>query len=334
MRFYEEVQQRIADISAIVNQIKNYAQVLKSNIETLIEDNLHRESLDATIVTLATITRYLDGVGYSFQPSNSIGIDTKDILVTLTHFKDYLEDVDNIMEVNFTSKDCELFNTKIRKIQSMLEKYRSSIVEEGEVLTELAIYRKYPKKLNSLPIRRMILEELNPEEALYKSTRDYVDYLLQHKDNVINAYLDQLCNLHDEFIDSHKFEILYLVAKHDMSKYEEIEFEPYRIHYNPTQVGENELPENIKAYENAWMHHKVNNPHHWEYWLEDNGELTEITDMELRKMYAVEMLADWTSMSMYYQNEPIDWYNEHKSEIKLHPEIREYVEEILPKLHK
>ena len=328
MRFYEEVQQRIADISAIVDKVKKYAQIIKVNIDKAVDHNLDRTDLDTLISNLAIVTKYLDGVGYSFQPSNSLGIEENELLKIMEKYSKYFDDVLNIQDM--TSKDCEVFNTQIRKLQSWVEKYRSTIVEESEVLSEHVKARKYNPIISSY--KNMILENLSQDEVLNKSIHDYVDYIMEHKDNVLTAYIDQLCNLGDKFIDDHKIDILYLVAKHDMSKYEAEEFEPYRKHWYPTYPGEAE--DTLDEYNVACEHHVKNNPHHWDYWLDDSGELIELEDEDLRKMYAVEMLADWTAMSMFYGNEPLDWYNENKSEIKLHPQIQEYIESILPKLHK
>lgn len=84
----------------------------------------------------------------------------------------------------------------------------------------------------------------------------------------------------------------------------------------------------------AWLHHIHHNSHHWQYWVlqnDDDGE--EVLEMPYH--YVVEMICDWWSFSWSKGNldEIFEWYEKHK-DMKLHPETRKLVEEILGRIKK
>lgn len=76
-------------------------------------------------------------------------------------------------------------------------------------------------------------------------------------------------------------------------------------------------------------------PHHWQYWvlINDDPEEGEIV-LEMPYCYILEMICDWWSFSWFKGNllEIFSWYEEHKNYIKLHPNTRKLVEDILSRI--
>ena len=111
---------------------------------------------------------------------------------------------------------------------------------------------------------------------------------------------------------------------HDESKYLVEEYGPYDAYF----YGEGDE----EAFDRAWLHHIHHNPHHWQHWLlfEDEND-GKPKALEMPKVYALEMVADWWSFSWRSGNlrEVFRWYDEHKARIVLHPRTREYVESVL-----
>ena len=165
------------------------------------------------------------------------------------------------------------------------------------------------------------------DNELEEMTKKYMDYLDQHINGVINAfklYFVPLVNNTDisvgdysnkDFITAIKKKALS-IDKHDLSKYNDLEFYPYRRHFDPTTSEENE-DEEKKAiaeenYENAWKHHYEHNSHHIEYWYDWKNSIA--IDMPLEDI--IEMICDWISMANYFNN-PIDkWWKDQKESEK------------------
>lgn len=169
------------------------------------------------------------------------------------------------------------------------------------------------------------------EYAYLKSTeelekeKEYMEYLKTHISNVQKAYKMYFIPLlkKDELVlKSISKEELFTaiedakenIENHDASKYEDIEFYPYRKHYYPTATeksfGDEYAQESEQMYEEAWKHHYENNPHHQEYWLDKETGLPK--DMEYR--YIIEMICDWIAMGMYFQSDTLEWYKKEADE--------------------
>lgn len=97
-----------------------------------------------------------------------------------------------------------------------------------------------------------------------------------------------------------------LIQTHDGSKYTDAEFEPYRLHWYPAPGEE----PNERAYNQAWRHHKMVNPHHYEYWKGREFEMSKDWP------FLVEMCCDWMSVSRLTGEVPAyEWFQENKEEI-------------------
>lgn len=116
--------------------------------------------------------------------------------------------------------------------------------------------------------------------------------------------------------------------EHDASKSKPDEYEAYDAYF----YGGNRSYAVVQAFQRAWLLHIHRNPHHWQHWVlinDDPGEGEVLLEMPYN--YIIEMICDWWAFSWEKGNlsEIFSWYDEHKDYIKLHPNTRETVEDIL-----
>ena len=136
----------------------------------------------------------------------------------------------------------------------------------------------------------------------------YLWYVIKHKYYVIRAGRTLGCDW------------IQLIL-HDMSKFSKAEWTPY---VNRFYRG----IENKSQFYKALMHHYENNPHHWNFWIDD--AMGTANDMP---MYFIrEMVADWMGASRVKTGsyDIVDWYESNRSRINLHPITRIVVESLIP----
>ena len=160
-----------------------------------------------------------------------------------------------------------------------------------------------------------------------EANEKYLEYLEGHIGNVKEAF-DILCKLDIPFIKENKNELLSIVSSHDESKYEEPEWSAYLHHFYPT-CDEDSLK--TEEFEEACRCHIQNNPHHWDYWVED-GKLIDDIDEHEYKLYTVERLCDHMAMSIQNNNKPADWYYANKEHIIMPDYGYEFYEDMLAKI--
>lgn len=160
-----------------------------------------------------------------------------------------------------------------------------------------------------------------------EANEKYLEYLEGHIGNVKEAF-DILCTLDIPFINENKNELLSIVSSHDESKYEEPEWSAYLHHFYPT-CDEDSLK--TEEFEEACRCHIQNNPHHWDYWVED-GKLVDDIDEREYKLYTVERLCDHMAMSIQNNNKPADWYYANKDHIIMPSYGYEFYEDMLAKI--
>lgn len=167
----------------------------------------------------------------------------------------------------------------------------------------------------------------------------YIDYIETHREKVKASYEKYFLPLLDKedleltkcSVEEFKQAIrdaINNIECHDESKYSDIEFNPYRLRFYPTEEEKIALEDGDAKiqqqtdFEAAWEHHYKNNPHHPMYWVQEDGT---ILDMELK--YIVEMFCDWMSFGddirVWYQNKAI------KEKEAMSTRTREIVEELL-----
>lgn len=160
-------------------------------------------------------------------------------------------------------------------------------------------------------------------------SKQYDGYLREHivaVQKAMNWMLNNIESLKEE-TGYNRSEFVYVASVHDMSKHGQHEYDAYDAYF----YGERDKD----AFNRAWLHHIHNNPHHWQHWVlvNDNGSLLAL---EMPKLYALEMIADWWSFSWRSGNlsDVFDWYEKHKDVIVLHPNSREFVEGVLDEIRR
>ena len=137
----------------------------------------------------------------------------------------------------------------------------------------------------------------------------YEKYIAEHISNVNRVWDKFRENIADDFEDD---AINRLIKKHDRSKRSLEEFSGYRQWFF-LDDGEGK---SLSMFQKAWNHHQKNNPHHWEYWILINGEEDKILEMPF--IYIIEMLTDWSAMSLKFNAFPSQFYEKNKPKMRLH----------------
>jgi len=138
------------------------------------------------------------------------------------------------------------------------------------------------------------------------------------------------------FLASRKLGITWLGVIHDWSKFLPSEWLPYMNYFygkNGNSNRESSKETHQKGidteFDAAWNKHKNRNKHHWQWWIlqEDDGPIKLIP---MEEKYILEMIADWTGagMAISGRKDWRPWYEKQRDTIQLHPETREYVEEL------
>lgn len=161
-------------------------------------------------------------------------------------------------------------------------------------------------------------------------SKEYDKYLMEHRAGVNDAWKWMLDNIREDLDDAAIFIVPFSITCHDASKFSLSEYNAYDAYF----YGKNKTEEIKKKFNIAWLHHIHENPHHWQHWIlmEDDPETDEpfkCLEMPLYDVY--EMICDWWSFSFRKGDlrEIFDWYEEHKSTMKLHSNTRKEVERIL-----
>ena len=192
---------------------------------------------------------------------------------------------------------------------------------------------------------------ITSDESLAKNKKqeEYMNYIKEHVNNVYIAFNNLFLSRLNQFeINSEYFtlDLLYQavedlnkgrIQNHDLSKYSEEEFEPYRAKYYPTEKEISGLTDEAKSLiaknaSIAWQHHYNTNPHHPNYWTDK--ETGNPIDMDLISI--VEMICDWEAMGMKFGESTVDWYNTKADEEKkaMTDRTKNIVEELLDILYK
>ena len=155
----------------------------------------------------------------------------------------------------------------------------------------------------------------------------YDQYLEQHRANVKRAYEWISENLPKLTLDATSAGWQTIFA-HDQSKNDPDEYEAYDAYF----YGNNRSYNVVENYRRAWLLHIHRNPHHWQHWvlINDDPKEGEVA-LEMPYDYILEMICDWWSFSWQQEkpSEIFSWYDEHSAYMKLAPNTRKTVEDIL-----
>ena len=152
-------------------------------------------------------------------------------------------------------------------------------------------------------------------ETHTEKEREYLAYIDEHISTVKKVWLALQEHLTDYYwLDDCYYHILNdRISRHDQSKYDSCEFGGYRQFFYP----ENENEKNAIAFNHAWNHHQKTNDHHWEYWLLI-GKSGKIEALKMDGPSIIEMMCDWTAMSVKFKNIPSKWFDANKEKMVLH----------------
>ena len=160
-------------------------------------------------------------------------------------------------------------------------------------------------------------------------SQQYDEYLSNHLECVKDAFNWFVENMPEIFLDEVQQDEIskQCLEDHDKSKWDPEEYQPYDNYF----YG-NKSYEVVREFNQAWLRHIHNNPHHWQHWIliNDNPDEGEII-LDMPDNYIIEMICDWWSFSWKTGDlyEIFKWYSERKQYIKLSDTTREKVENIL-----
>lgn len=157
--------------------------------------------------------------------------------------------------------------------------------------------------------------------------KKYDNYIVDHRYNIIDAFYEMVMNEDmNEWMDWDEYhvELYERVLAHDLSKFDEEEFDGYRAHYHP--INEEEKLLNEEEYEKAWEHHWKNNRHHWQ------ARQFDVCEANLTKeqiLDCLENVLDWMAMGYAFNDRPYQFYEKNKNTIKLPQLQQEFIEKII-----
>lgn len=129
-------------------------------------------------------------------------------------------------------------------------------------------------------------------------TREYLDYVEEHINNVQRAFAEIVGKCIDLADNKTWVSLKQDVVKHDISKLSGHEFTQYRNYFYP--VGGNADKSEFDA---AWEHHKANNSHHHEV-VKTEADV-------------IHMVIDWTAMAYKFGDSAQSYYKANKENINL-----------------
>ena len=146
-------------------------------------------------------------------------------------------------------------------------------------------------------------------QELIQKTREYLDYVERHYNNVQKAWaeLNEKCKgkgfnwLYDDFIWNN---INENIKHHDESKLSRYEFVQYRQFFYPTSYEEKDK----KLMEQGWAYHLEHNRHHWQNWTRFYPNTVE---------FFIEYICDWMAMGYEFGDTAQEYYEKNKDKIFL-----------------
>jgi len=135
------------------------------------------------------------------------------------------------------------------------------------------------------------------------------------------------------FIECWKTGLYIHAFTHDLSKLRPSEFFPYARFFMSKDRANNyktkTSDEDNIDFQSGWLLHQKRNKHHWQFWIlpEDEGGI-KVLEMPLK--YRKEMLCDWRGAGRAYGTpDTRKWWRENNHKMKLHPEVRKWIEDNL-----
>lgn len=158
-------------------------------------------------------------------------------------------------------------------------------------------------------------------------SKQYDDYIDQHKANVKKGFEWLHANLPQLFSGVNMDEMVFVIEHHDISKYHSEEYDAYDKYF----YGKNRSKKVLEDFDKAWLHHIHHNKHHWQHWVLIEDDAKEgVKPLDMPYVYIIEMICDWWAFSWMKGDltEIFSWYAEHNN-IKFSKNTRATVENIL-----
>jgi len=155
----------------------------------------------------------------------------------------------------------------------------------------------------------------------------FEEKVIPHKNAVYWAGINLL---KAPWIDEFKFdkdEFRRNLWKHDISKFSANE----AFGYYSYRFGQDNPPHLKAAFESAWHHHKMNNPHHPEYWINPNRS-GGIEILPMPTIYVFEMIADWVGAGKTYGSTLYQWLPDNIGKFLFHVDTARLLIKILGKM--
>ena len=166
---------------------------------------------------------------------------------------------------------------------------------------------------------------------LEEKKQEYMSYIKEHTGNVVKVWRYVKEDIKDkDWIDIYIYEKAQQnIINHDSSKYFDDEFEGYRAFFYPTDEEDNKSDSVRYNFEQSWNHHQKRNPHHWNYWVTVDSK-DSIRPIDMPTEYILEMLCDWSAMSVKFGDLPSDYFFKNKKNMMLSRDTIYNVEYWLP----
>ncbi len=165
---------------------------------------------------------------------------------------------------------------------------------------------------------------MNNFKETIKNTRDYLDYVERHYNNVQRAYKELEKALKGKellFSDPVLVELLdRKIEIHDLSKLSKEEFVQYRQYFYPTKAEET----NKEWFLAGWDNHCEKNDHHWQNWTKKYTELNHDSIPCI-----LENIVDWMAMGYEFGDTAVAYYDKNKETINIPEWGRPFMERIL-----
>jgi len=163
-----------------------------------------------------------------------------------------------------------------------------------------------------------------------EKTREYLDYLEEHYNNVQKAWKEiqdkcfDLWFVRDEFYFN---AMSNRIRIHDESKLSCDEFVQYRAHFFPTKKEQSDNNLNKSLFVKAWEHHQNHSTHHWGHFYHDP------CDVYKGLLCIVEMICDWMAMGYKFGDNAHTYYESNKHEMTIREDDEEFMYMIFEKLY-
>ena len=144
-----------------------------------------------------------------------------------------------------------------------------------------------------------------------RKTREYLDYLEEHYNNVQKAFklvAEKCKDMRFIYDDFYYWSLRTAVENHDDSKMSPEEFIAYRKHFFP--VNAEEKKESREDAEKAIDHHYKNNMHHWQSWVP-------YVDRHHIEIDVAHNFIDWIAMGFQHGDTALEYYEKNKHKINL-----------------